>query len=266
MKFSIRYAMLALAPLFLMAADKGGKHGGKAAAPKPKTPETPDEVEAAMRRQSAAAAAVLRDQAEARARNTGQPVEVTPTADELFEKAKAGDGHTEEVTLDGPTAATEFRPGETVSRPATGPLAFGAPIPEHQANQVIMPTPTVNAPGLGSETGIKKTSDNVDARPGPPDPADNIQTPEVPTPNADAGPGHADERHDTPEGVEARRSIYGKIQAGEKVTAADFKGLGLEGEGLKRAVEDANAQGEANKTAREQTEAANKANQGKEQK
>ncbi len=239
----------------LMVADKGAT-GSKGTKPATAAP-TPDEQEAQDRRQAEAAARTLRDQAEQRAKlqadaggNT-PAIEATPTAEELYQAARSGKSESPAGVTRGPTPATTeaARPGETYSGPATGRLATGTVIPEHRMASVIPSTPTINAPGLGADSGIKKTADNPDARGGggAPDPADNIRTPEMPNPNADASPAHAERRLDTPEIKAARDIVTAKIRGGEVPSRKELEASGIPKEEIGNALEQAKKDAEAAK-------------------
>lgn len=163
---------------------------------------TPDE-QARREQHARAAATTLRDQAERAARaeseRTGKPVEPakTKTAEELL-----AESFTQEGTLRGP-ATVEARPGESTNGPQSAAFSRTRVVPEHMVSNIAV-VPTVNAPGLGADSGIKLTPDNLDARGGSghddgPDPADAIVT--AANPNGVTGvPGvHSATRGDTAE-------------------------------------------------------------------
>lgn len=169
-------------------------------------PAIPGNEDDQRRRQAQQAANVLRDQAEARARSeslrTGKTVEPekTPTADEIF--ANPGEVSSDPQFSRGPQTA-EMRLGESRTGPPSGVLARSRPVAEHLITNAN-PVPTINAPGLSADSGIKLTPDNLDARGGSghddgPDPADDLKT--ATNPNAFTGiPGvHSEERGDTAE-------------------------------------------------------------------
>jgi hypothetical protein len=109
----------------------------------------------------------------------------------------------------GPSVSRELRPGETLHGPATGKLAIGGLVPEHQ-HLAAGTIPTLNAPGVGSDTGLKRTADNPDARAGDGghaagvDPADPGTTGDQRT---------APERHDTAEENAERATAMAELEA-----------------------------------------------------
>lgn len=247
--------------LLMLAADKatGGTGSKTATAAAP----TEEQVDQQMRAQARLAARTLREKAEQRAKlqsdaaGNPAPIEPTPTEEELYQQAKSGKAAAETPAgvTSGPTPATaeSVRPGETYNGPATGRLATGAPVPEHRIAQTIPTTPTINAPGLGADSGIKKTADNPDARGGgaAPDPADNIRTPEMPNPNADASPVHGDKRQDTPEVKAARDVVSAKIRNGEEPSRDELTAAGIPESELDNAAKQAKADAEAVRARRE---------------
>lgn len=184
---------------------------------------TPDQ-EARRARHAREAAATLRDQAEREAQieseRSGKYVEParTKTVDELL-----AEPHNSE-TFNGP-ATVAPRAGESMNGQTTGDFAKSRPVAEHMQTVAAI-IPTVNAPGVGVDSGIKYTPDNHDARGGSghadgPDPADAVRS--ANNPNAITGLEgvHSADRGDTPEANQKRIAEETRAAADAREGAAE---------------------------------------------
>lgn len=238
-------------PQFFHARDDAGG-GATSSSPSPSTQPRPPPVDAPgslgpssvqphpdateqMRRQARQASRHLADRAAERAaelsRTTGRHVDAdkTPTEDEILEGLQSGDTSALDTPAHltaGPNPGTVgLRPGESPTGPATGPLARGRLVPEHDiiGGKTI---PTINAPGLGADTGAKKTDDNPDARAGAGGHAEGVD------PADPAFRGQvAEERHDTAADTAARvaaeADIHAAVTAGKMPTREQFLAAGV---------------------------------------
>lgn len=252
-------------PQFFHARDDAGG-GATSSSPSPSTQPRPPPVDAPgslgpssvqphpdateqMRRQARQASRHLADRAAERAaelsRTTGRHVEAdkTPTEDEILEGLQSGDTSALDTPAHltaGPNPGTVgLRPGESPTGPATGPLARGRLVPEHDiiGGKTI---PTINAPGLGADTGAKKTDDNPDARAGAGGHAEGVD----PADPAFRG-AVAEERHDTAADtanrVAAQKAVDARVASGELPTREELLAAGVQESELEGVTKSAQA-------------------------